>query len=239
MNDLAGRHVLVVEDEAATRELVATYLAEFGFRVTSAESAVAFRRVMRGGPFDVVLLDRRLPDGDGLDLARELKQVSDAGILFVTSVGGEVDAVLGLEIGADDYIVKPIALRELVARIRSTLRRVDAARARPTTADRERSVWLGPWKIDLARRLVQGRDGADLVLTRGEFDLLAALVEANGRPLNRDYLLELVSERADDVTDRSIDTLVSRLRKKLGNDEDGRPLIQTERGIGYRAGLTR
>ncbi|MDX2104435.1 MAG: DNA-binding response regulator [Alphaproteobacteria bacterium] len=229
----SGQHILVVEDEEATRSLITTYLEQFGYRLTIADSAAQFRRVIQRGSFDLVLMDRRLPDGDGLDLARELRQVSNAGIIFVTAVGGEIESVLGLEIGADDYIVKPIALRELVARVRSTLRRVQAT---PSRSD-ERRARLGPWTVDFGRRLVLDSEDTELTLTRGEYDLLAALVEAKGRPLNRDYLLELVSDRAEAVTDRSIDTLISRLRKKLGPGADGQPLIVTERGIGYRARL--
>lgn len=226
--------ILVVEDEAATRALIAGYLTEAGYQVVEVASAAACRSEAKRLRPDLVLLDRRLPDGDGLDLARELRAGSDVGIIFVTAVGGEIDSVLGLELGADDYITKPIALRELLARVRSTLRRVEAAHSAAPRAKRQ--FRLGPWTLDAERRVVTQDDGTDADLTRAEFDLLAALLDADGRPLSRAYLVELISERADEVTERTIDTLVSRLRRKLGERDDSPALIQTARGIGYKAG---
>lgn len=225
--------VLIVEDEAATRELMAAYLANNGFTVTQAGSGDAMQRAMAQDAFDIVLLDIRLPDGNGLELARDIVDRPDLGVIFVTSVDDDTDRVVGLELGADDYITKPVKLRELLARIRSTARRL--TREQPTgPAD---AITLGAWSVDLVKREVTDDAGAVAPLTRAEFDLLAALVSIDGRPASRDFLLDVVSRNALDVTDRSVDTLISRLRRKLGDASRAPALIVTERGFGYRANI--
>ncbi|MFY7959308.1 MAG: winged helix-turn-helix domain-containing protein, partial [Elsteraceae bacterium] len=187
-------------------------------------------------PIALVLMDLRLPDASGMDLAKELRQTSHAGLIFVTSVNDEIDRVLGLELGADDYVTKPIALRELLARIRSTLRRVAPAGEASRSATMR---FLGPWEIDLFRREARDAAGAVAQLTRAEFDLLAALVEADGRSVARDLLLDVVSNRSEEVSDRTVDTLISRLRAKLEADPKQPGLVLTDRGVGYRAAVGR
>ncbi|MEM7652006.1 MAG: response regulator transcription factor [Pseudomonadota bacterium] len=227
--------ILIVEDEQATRTMLSKYLADAGYKIVEAASGDDFRREMTRHPVDLVLLDIRLPDADGVALARDLRAGSNVGIIFVTSLSDEIDRVLGLEVGADDYVTKPVALRELLARVRSTLRRLEDNRATP----RDGVFMLGVWEIDTIRREAVGADGKLADLTRAEFDLVSALVQAQGRPVSRDYLLDVISRRSEDITDRTVDTLVSRLRQKL-EPEPGRPsLILTERGIGYRVGQAR
>ena len=237
MSESAIRTILVVEDEAATRALICRYLEDAGFQILEAAHAADFRRILRSRKaIDLVLMDLRLPDANGMDLARELRKTSQAGLIFVTSVNDEIDRVLGLELGADDYVTKPIALRELLARIRSTLRRVAPAGEAPMSATMRQ---LGPWEIDLFRRETRDAKGAVVPLTRAEFDLLAALVEADGRSVARDLLLDVVSNRSEEVSDRTVDTLISRLRAKLEADPKQPALLLTDRGIGYRAALGR
>lgn len=237
MSESGVRTILVVEDEAATRSLISRYLLDAGFQVSEAANAADFRRILRSRkPIDLVLMDLRLPDASGMDLAKELRQTSQAGLIFVTSVNDEIDRVLGLELGADDYVTKPIALRELLARIRSTLRRVAPAGEASRSATMR---FLGPWEIDLFRREARDAAGAVAQLTRAEFDLLAALVEADGRSVARDLLLDVVSNRSEEVSDRTVDTLISRLRAKLEADPKQPGLVLTDRGVGYRAAVGR
>ncbi len=237
MSESTPRTILLVEDELATRTLISRYISDAGFVVLEAANAADFRRILRSRkPIDLVLLDLRLPDADGMDLARELRQTSQAGLIFVTSVNDEIDRVLGLELGADDYVTKPIAMRELLARIRSTLRRVAPAGEAPRSPTMR---MLGPWEIDLFRREARDNGGGVVQLTRAEFDLLAVLVEADGRSVARDLLLDVVSNRSEEVSDRTVDTLISRLRSKLESDPKQPTLLLTDRGVGYRAALTR
>lgn len=226
------RRVLVVEDEPSTRTMIANYLRGNGYEVIEAGTAAQYHRAVATG-VDLVLLDIRLPDADGLELARDLRASSDVGLIFVTSLKDDVDRILGLEIGADDYITKPVNMRELLARVRSTFRRLSSGKATVET----NVVQLGGWEIDLVRRECLDPSGALAPLTRAEFDMLAALVQAKGKPVSRDYLLDVISRRSLDVTDRTVDTLVSRLRRKIEPDPARPALILTERGVGYRAVL--
>ncbi len=220
--------LIVVEDDPVTRTMLADYFRENNFDVVAAASCAECRQALRNRT-DLVFLDVQLPDGDGFELAREIQASGDAGIIFVTRRDTDVDRILGLEIAGDHYVTKPINLRELLARTRSVLRRraIDRKAART-----HNSIVFGDWIIDLTRRELLGSDGKPVALTRAEFDLLAALVGAEGRPLSRDYLIEVVSNRQVDVDVRTVDALVARLRRKLVTG--AAPVIATVTGVGYR-----
>ncbi len=226
--------LVVVEDDAVTRSMIARYFQGEGFDVAEAATGAECRRALKQRPADLVFVDIQLPDGDGFDLAREIRAGSAVGIIFVTQKDSEVDRILGLELAADDYVTKPVNLRELLARARSLLRRRELERG----AARERSViTFESWLLDQTRRELATRDGVPVRVTRGEFDLLAALVLANGRPLSRDYLIEVISNRDTEVGDRTVDALVARLRRKLRTPEGSVPVIVTVTGIGYKLGV--
>jgi len=226
---LDGRnHVLIVEDDMATRAMVAAYLAEAGFKVVDVGNGTEMRRALTANRVDLVLLDINLPGADGLALAQELRRQSDVGIVFVTSRGSDMDTVVGLELGADDYVVKPFEPRVLLARIKSVLRR-RAAQGRNGTV-----VRFDGWALDLVDRRLTSADGAEVPLTKAEFDVLAALATRAGRLLTRDQIIDATSGPHRAVTDRSIDTLVSRLRRRLGDDSRSPRLIVTYHGQGYK-----
>lgn len=229
--------VLVVDDEPAIRETLAEYLTLHGMRCETYADARALRaRVATGDPFDAALLDVTMPGEDGLSLARFLRETTRAGILMVTARGEPVERIVGLEIGADDYVTKPVDLRELLARLRAVLRRL-AERATPAAAAPARvagevTVHDG-LTIDRGARRVTAPDGRDVTLTSMEFDLLVAMADRAGRVLSREMLLELTHSDPAQTFDRSIDIRVTRLRQKIERDP-GRPqLIKTVRGAGY------
>lgn len=221
--------LVVVEDDPVTRTMVAGYFADHGFEVEEAGTAAECRQSLKRRGADLVFVDVQLPDSSGFDLAKEVQGMSNAGIIFVTRRSADVDRIVGLEIAGDHYVTKPIDLRDLLARARSLLRRraIERSAARHGT-----SITFGNWVLDLVRRELSSVDGTALRLTRAEFDLLAALVDADGRPLNREYLIEVVSNRQAEVDARTVDTLVARLRRKLGGG--GQPVIATVSGIGYK-----
>ena len=220
------RTVLVVEDESAIADIVEMYLTQAGFGVRFATTAAEARTQLDDPTIDVVLLDLMLPDGDGVDLFREIRSRSSVPVIMVTARDAEADRVLGLELGADDYVTKPFSPRELVARVRTVLRRgqVEA----PVT---ER-VASGGFEIDLRSRSVSV-DGAAVELTRKEFDLLAHLVTTSGRVFTRAQLLDAVWGYPDDIDTRTVDVHVAQLRRKLGP----RSPVKTVRGVGYKAEL--
>ena len=175
-----------------------------------------------------------MPDGDGFGLAREIHAENPVGIIFVTQRNNDIDRILGLELAGDDYVTKPVNLRELLARARALLRR----RRLDRESSRNRSVaTFGSWLIDQTRREIATREGVPVRLTRGEFDLLAALVAADGRPLSRDYLIEVISNRDAEVGERTVDALIGRLRRKLGTTPGAPPIIVTVGGVGYKLGV--
>ena len=226
--------LIVVEDDPVTRTMIARYFAEEGFEVEEAGTGAECRRALKRSPADLLFIDIQLPDGDGFDLAREIRATSAVGIIFVTQKDSEVDRVVGLELAGDDYVTKPVKLRELLARSRALLRR----RGMERDAARHNSVvTFDSWLLDQTRRELTTRDGTPVRVTRGEFDLLAALVQANGRPLSRDYLVEVVSNRDTDVGDRTVDALVARLRRKLQTPTGAPPVIVTVTGVGYKLGV--
>jgi two-component system, OmpR family, torCAD operon response regulator TorR len=229
----AGRErLIVVEDDPVTRTMLVGYFSENNFDVVGAGSCAECRQALRARA-DLVFLDVQLPDGDGFELAKEIQATSNAGIIFVTRRDTDVDRILGLEIAGDHYVTKPINLRDLLARARSVLRRRSIDRK---AARNHNSIAFGDWIIDLTRRELLGSDGKPVALTRAEFDLLAALVGADGRPLSRDYLVEVVSNRQAEVDIRTVDALVARLRRKLVGS--GTPVIATVTGVGYKLALS-
>ena len=219
--------VLVVDDDAKIVTLVGAYLERAGYRVRSAPDGLTALQAIRSEAPDVVVLDVMLPELDGIELARIARQECDVPILMLTARGAVPDRVRGLEAGADDYLAKPFAPSELVARVRSLLRRA-APRARASVARH------GDLELDLDRRLARQGE-ALLELTTLEFDLLAALLGAEGRVLTRDVLMDLLEQdAAEPILERSIDAYVARLRSKLGDPARCPRYIETVRGIGYR-----
>ncbi len=233
----AAPHILVVDDDPRIRRMLKTYLEDEGFRVAEAEDGAAMRRHMRGQHFDLVLLDLVIPGDDGLSLMQEIRRGSDVPIIMITGKGDPIDRVVGLEAGADDYITKPFHLREVLARLRSVLRRAAANHAKAkTTAEAEEPGQVfsfDGWQFDLTSRELRSPDGSEVPLTSGEFDLLAVFVTHPNRPLNRDQLMDMARDRDWTPFDRSIDTQVGRLRKKIERDPKRPALIKTVRGVGY------
>jgi len=219
--------IVYIEDDERLASLTGRYLESHGVRVTLAtEARDGIAKVLRGCP-DVILLDLMLPGTDGLDACRELRSRVDTPIIMVTARGEEVDRVLGLEGGADDYIAKPFSTRELLARVRA-----QARRARGRVGPPSRLLRVGGLVIDPSSRHA-ALDGRDLVLTTYEFSLLRVLAERAGRVLSREQIIDLVRGSADEAFDRSIDVHVSHLRHKLGDDPRNPKLLKTVRGIGY------
>jgi two-component system phosphate regulon response regulator OmpR len=220
--------ILVVDDDPALCELLSDYLGQSGFSVATAGDGADMRRAMARRMPDVVVLDLMLPGEDGLALARELRSRSEVPILMLSARGEEIDRVVGLEVGADDYLAKPFSPRELLARLRALLRR-----ARPVTGNPHGEAYsFGPFAVDaVARRLL--RDGSEVRLTSAEFDLLRAFVERPNRVLSRDTLVDLLKGYDRDPFDRSIDIRVTRLRRKIEPDPAAPVYIRTVRGEGY------
>lgn len=232
-DNMAGHdlpHILVVDDDPALRELLADYLGANGFAVSGAGEGEEMRRIMADRAVDAVVLDLMLPGEDGLTLARQLRAHSDLPILMLSARGEEIDRVVGLEVGADDYLAKPFSPRELLARLRALLRRSHTAACGAEGGSGQRH--FGPFTVDLlAHRLL--RDGAEIHLTSAEFDLLKVLVERPNRVLSRDDLVDLLKGYDRDPFDRSIDIRVTRLRRKIEADPAAPAYIRTIRGEGY------
>ncbi len=226
----AVSHILVVDDDRALRALVAKHLAEHGFRVTQAANGREMSAALETGRFDLVVLDLMMPGESGLSLCRKLCEESGPPVIMLTAMGSEVDRVIGLEIGADDYVTKPFSPRELVARIRAVLRR--AGRPEPPD-DALLGYEFDGWRLDPGQRILHAPDGAIVDVTSGEFDLLLAFVERPRRVLTRDQLLDLAHGRTSGPFDRSIDVQVSRLRRKIEADPKEPAIIKTVRSGGY------
>ena len=233
----APTHIAVLDDEVDITGLLAGYLQGQGFRVTQLHSGGALMDTMREDPPSLVLLDLGLPGEDGFGIARQLREHWNCGLVIVTGRGDAVDKVVGLEVGADDYVTKPFDLRELLARIKAVLRRL-APPPSPTptvttpAANRSRLRFAG-WLLDLAARRLVNAQGQDVALTSGEFDLLSTLAQHPGRVLSRDFLLEATRGREAAPFDRTIDVQVGRLRKKLEPDAVEPQIIKSVRGAGY------
>ena len=229
----ATPHILVVDDHRELRELVSRALVREGFRVSLAADGREMRKAMADARIDLVVLDLMLPGEDGLALCRRLRATSSVPVIMLTAKGEEVDRVIGLEMGADDYLAKPFGSRELVARIRAVLRRTreppeDAAPGRKPTRFR-----FDRWTLDCDTRELRSDDGVGVPLSTGEYDLLLALVERPQRVLSREQLLDLSRGRSAVAFDRSVDTQVSRLRKKIERDPGAPRIVKTVWGGGY------
>lgn len=222
--------IILVEDDPALRTLTARALQENGYLVRPASTAPEMWIAFDAGPVDLVLLDIMLPGTSGIDLCRQIRQKSEVPIIFVSAKGAETDRVIGLELGADDYIAKPFGTRELVARVRAVLRRGGLERQGGDTA--RRTATFDGWTVDFPRRELKSPGGAVVELTGAEFDLLASFVDHPQRVIARERLMELSRTRLGDPSDRSIDVLVSRLRRKLSDSGTPAP-ITTVRGVGY------
>ncbi|PWC35230.1 response regulator [Azospirillum sp. TSO22-1] len=227
----AHKHILVVDDELTTRTTLTAYFEAEGFRVSAVENGERMRAALAHGDVDLVLLDIRLAGEDGLTLLREVRRTSDIGVILVTGKSDEIDRVVGLETGADDYVTKPFSARELLARAKGLLRRTSAAHAAP--ADGAAVKHFAGWSLDVGKRRLSSPAGEDVRLTRAEFELLLAFVRNPGRVLTRDNLLDHVSRRDWAPNDRTVDVLVGRLRRKVEADPNAPRMILTEHGIGY------
>lgn len=229
--------ILVVDDDPRVRSLLQRYLEQEGFAVLLAADGAGLRQQMAAAP-DLILLDVTLPGEDGLALMREIRADSEVPIILVSGKGKLLDKVLGLEMGADDYIAKPFNLRELLARVRSALRRGKAGApaagpAPAATASPEAVLVFDGWRLNLDRRDLRAPDGSPVALTTSEFDLMKAFVDSANRVLTRDQLMTLAKGREWEAFDRAIDTQVARLRKKIEPDPANPTLIKSVRGVGY------
>jgi two-component system OmpR family response regulator len=226
-------HILIVDDHRELRELVSRALTKEGFRVSAAADGRAMRQALADARIDLILLDLMLPGEDGLSLCRSLRTQSKIPIIMLTAKGDEVDRVIGLEMGADDYLPKPFGSRELIARIRAVLRRSRESGTVPGPAERPKQYLFDSWRLDTARRQLVRDDGAVVPLSTGEYDLLVVFVERPQRVLSRDQLIDLSRGRTAAALDRSVDTQVSRLRRKLEHDPADPRIIKTVWGGGY------
>ncbi len=225
-------HILVVDDEADIRDELQEYLARKGFRVSTADGGPAMRRILDRKPADLIILYLTMPREHGLTLVGHLRKTSNAGIIILTGTGDAADEIVGLELGADDYISKPFNSRELLARVRSVLRRVGGATDAGSEED-EASLQFVGWNFNLSARRLNSPESSEVPLTTAEFDLLATFVKNANRVLNRDQLLGIMHDRDWSPFDRSVDILVSRLRRKIEADPKKPQLIKTVRGKGY------
>jgi len=225
--------VLIVEDDREVREAVADYLASHGYTCAQAADGKAMRAAIADSVPELVLLDLRLPGEDGLSLARWLRDNHEVAIIMVTAAGDVVDRVVGLEVGADDYLGKPFDLRELLARVKSVLRRGAKSEKKAKAAGATKRVPIGACQLDLDTHQLIGRKGEEIPLTGMEFDLLRVFAEHPNRVLSRDQLLTLTRNREWEPFDRSIDIRIARLRRKIEDDPDNPKTIKTIRGSGY------
>src|SRR5262245_39237073 len=232
-------HVLAVDDDPSVRQMITDYLGDNDMRVTTLANGRDIGDLMERETIDLIILDLRLPNEDGMEIARKLREQSEVPIIMLTGRKEEADRVMALELGADDYLTKPVSPRELLARIRALLRR---SRARETVADglaKVRAYRFSGWELNVRLRRLKTPTGETVPLTNSEFNLLAAFLAAPERVLSRDQLLNLSRLHNDEVYDRSIDVQVGRLRKKLEGGAAPPELIRTERGAGYVSTATR
>jgi two-component system OmpR family response regulator len=224
-------HILVVDDDREIRELLSRFLEKQGMRVSAARDAREARRLWPLGRYHLVVLDIMMPGESGLDFARWLRGQSNVPIVMLTAMGEETDRIVGLELGADDYVPKPFNPRELVARVRAILRRANGEG--PAVETDQRPIRFSGWMLEPSRRRLLSEDGTEVALTGGEYELLLALLERPNRVLTRDMLMDLLRGRQAGPFDRAIDVAVSRLRRKLEDDGRNPNLIKTVRGGGY------
>ncbi|HDX8426487.1 response regulator [Aeromonas veronii] len=225
-------HILVVDDHSEIRDLLKRFLEQHGLRVSCARDGKEMKRLLEEREFDLLVLDLMMPGEDGLTLCRELRVKSNLPIIMLTAMGEETDRIIGLEMGADDYVAKPFNPRELLARIKAVMRRTQAD-TQPAAETLTRDLRFDRWLLDVNRRELVDEDGVGLSLSTAEFDLLKVFLERPQRVLSRDQLLDLARGREAVAFDRAIDTLVSRLRRKLERDPKNPELIKTIWGGGY------
>ena len=227
---LPARHILVVDDDTELREQIVAYLTDHGFQVHAAADAKAMDRALSAAPIDLVVLDLMLPGEDGLSICRRLSADGGPAIIMVSAMGEEIDRVLGLELGADDYLAKPCSPRELLARVRAVFRRLEEVRG--GAPKRGKAYQFQGFVVDALRRQLRAPNGTTILLTSGEFSLLSAFLDHPQRILSRDQLLDIARGNDADVFDRAVDVQISRLRRKLHACSD-REIIKTVRGAGY------
>lgn len=226
-------HILIVDDDREIRDLLARFLARHDMRVDTAQDGKEMDRKLGTGRFDLIVLDLMMPGEGGLAICRRLRAEGDVPIVMLTALGEEGERIVGLEVGADDYLPKPFNPRELLARIRAVLRRTGSERPKTASGHRVRRLCFEGWQVDLSARELCDPEGALVPLTSGEFDLLEAFVERPQQVLSRDQLADLTSGRSLGPFDRSIDVALSRLRRKLGEDPKTPRMIKTVRHGGY------
>ena len=225
--------VLVVDDDPALQTMIFDYFVDNNIQTLLASDRREMLRQLSAQEVDIVILDLRLGLEDGLDVLRELRSGSDVPVIVITGHGrDEIDRVVGLELGADDYVTKPFNLRELLARVRAVIRRLDRSRSSPAREPERGGYRFAGWRLNLRTRKLTDPNGADVTLTKGEYALLVAFLNAPQRPLSREHLLRATRVH-EDVFDRSIDVQILRLRRKLEHDPSAPQIIQTERGVGY------
>jgi len=235
MTHMEPDRILVVDDDARIRQMLVRYFEDNGYRVNAVGNGAQMRSELAKASYAAVFLDLVLPNGEnGLELLRELRGSSDVPVLMLTGQDDVTDKVVGLEVGADDYIAKPFHLRELLARLRTVLRRRTAPEvpSRSISGDEDRIEFDG-WSLDLSRRRLTSPSGDDVSLTTGEFDMLVVFARNAGRVLSRETLMDLTRSRSLEAFDRAIDAQIVRLRKKIESDPKNPELIQSVRGVGY------
>lgn len=226
-------HILVVDDDPRIRQMLARYFEGEGYRVTTVADGVEMNVAMRQNSVDAILLDLSLPGGrDGLDLARDIRSASDVPIMMLTGRDDVVDRIIGIEIGADDYIAKPFHLREVHARLKSILRRRQPVAVR-AVQEEDQIIRFEGWTLNVSRRQLLDPAGTEVELTTGEFDMLAAFLNHAGRVLTRDFLMDLTRGRHLEAFDRTIDAQIVRLRRKIEADVKHPQFIKAIRGVGY------
>jgi len=228
-------HILVVDDDPRIRQMLTRYFEQEGYRVSAAADGAAMRAQLNGKPVDVILLDIVMPGEDGLTIAREIRASSDVAIIMLTGRDEVLDRVVGLEVGADDYIAKPFHLREVLARVKSVARRRKAAPERVVRSEEkaEDLIRFDGWLLDTARRRLVSPSGEDVALTSGEFDLLAELAKHPGRVFSRETLMEQTRGHGLRAFDRTIDAQIARLRKKIERDPKSPTIVKSIRAVGY------
>jgi two-component system OmpR family response regulator len=229
-------HILVVDDDSEIRTLLGDYLQKNGYRATAVAEGKAMKRVLEHSHVDLIVLDLMLPGDDGLKLCRDVRMTSQVPIIMLTALGEEVDRVIGLEVGSDDYLTKPFSPRELLGRIKAVLRRTLHAPRDPTVAKVKAYDFAG-WRLDTTTRSLTHEDGRQVALSGAEFRLLSILLAHPKRVLSRTQLMELLRGRDADPFDRSIDVRISRLRQSLGDDARSPQIIKTVYGEGYIIGV--
>lgn len=227
---IAPAHVVIVEDDLVTRVKLAAYFTAAGYQVSEADDGVQMRRILAEKPADILMIDINLPDEDGLQLTREQRSRSEIGIILVTGRTDSVDRIVGLEMGADDYVTKPFEQRELLARVKNLVRRVRRSRGEAESKTVRR--FLG-WTLDLGQRTLQGADGNFVELTKAELKTLSLLSANPGQVMSRDRLLHEIANRDWDPADRTVDVVIRRLRQKLNDVARNPRIILTSHGEGY------